>query len=217
MSYVNRTLRSLPFGRIIGGPMVAAIQSQGLAAKSTVNFIKEVGFKSAPEEQNGDQDETLGDVRNVTFRYTRKTAGGSSGGNDAGEETVALTVPILTIVPIPFIRIQEMTIQFTANITEQQEYKSGSASSGSVATDTTMSFKAGGFFSPVKFNLNAKVSTRNNWSSHQSNKVNTSTQYTMDIQVKAVQDEMPAGLAKVLDIMEQAILEKPAAGGGGGG
>ena len=70
-----------------------------------MNFIKEVGFKSAPEEQNGEQDETLGDVRNVTFRYTRKTAGGSSSGNDTREETVFLTVPILTLVPIPFFRI----------------------------------------------------------------------------------------------------------------
>ncbi len=210
MSYVNRTLRSLPFGRIIGGPMIAAIHAQALAAKSTVNFIKEVGFKSAPEDQDGNQDENMGDVRNVTFKYKRKTAGGSGEGNEAGEEEVSLTVPILTIVPIPYIRIDEMTIRFTANITEQQEYKSGSASSGSVATDTTMNFKAGGFLSPVKFNLNAKVSTRNNWSSTTSNKVNTSTQYTMDVQVRAVQDEMPAGLAKVLDIMEQAILEKPA-------
>ena len=108
-----------------------------------------------------------------------------------------------------------MTIQFTANITEQQEYKSASANSGSIATDTTMNFKAGGFLSPVKFNLNAKISTKNNWSNSNSSKVNTSTQYTMDIQVKAVQDEMPAGLAKVLDIMEQAILEKPATAGGG--
>lgn len=210
MSYVNRTLRSIPFGRIIGGPMIAAIHSQALAAKSTVNFIKEVGFKSVPEEQNGEQDENIGDVRNVTFRYSRKSAGGSTGGNEPGEENVTLTVPILTIVPIPFIRIEEMTIQFTANITEQQEYKSGSASSGAVATDTTMNFKAGGFFSPVKFNLNAKISTRNNWSSYQSKKVNTATQYTMDVQVKAVQDEMPAGLAKILNIMEEAILEKPA-------
>lgn len=210
MSYVNRTLRSIPFGRIIGGPMIAAIHSQALAAKSTVNFIKEVGFKASPDNFAGDGDEEIGDVRNVTFRYSRKTAGGNTGpDNEPGEETVALTVPILTIVPIPFIRIEEMTIRFTANITEQQEFKSGSASSGSVGTDTTMNFKAGGFFSPVKFNLNAKVSTRNNWSSHQSNKVNTATQYTMDVQVKAVQDEMPAGLARILDIMEQAILEKP--------
>lgn len=210
MSYVNRTLRSLPFGRIIGGPMIAAIHAQALAAKSTVNFIKEVGFRGAAEEQDGTLDEDMGNVRNVTFKYRRKTAAGSSGATDPGEEEVSLTVPILTIVPIPYIRIEEMTIRFTANITEQQEYKSGSANSGSVATDTTMNFKAGGFLSPVKFNLNAKVSTKNNWSSSTSNKVNTATQYTMDVQVKAVQDEMPAGLARVLDIMEQAILEKPA-------
>ncbi len=209
MSYVNRTLRSLPFGRIIGGPMVAAIHAQALAAKSTVNFIKEVGFKSTSEELDGNSDENIGDVRNVTFKYKRKKAAGSTGDNPEGEEEVSLTVPILTIVPIPYIRIEEMTIRFTANITEQQEYKSASASSGSVATDTTMNFKAGGFFSPVKFNLNAKVSTKNNWSSSSSNKVNTSTQYVMDVQLRAVQDEMPAGLARVLDIMEQAILEKP--------
>jgi hypothetical protein len=215
MSYVNRTLRSLPFGRIIGGPMIAAIQAQALAAKSTVNFIKEVGFKGAAEEQDGNADENMGEVRNVTFKYKRKSAAGSGAANDAGEEEVSLTVPILTIVPIPYIRIEEMTIQFTANITEQQEYKSTNASTASVATDTSMNFKAGGFLSPVKFNLNAKVSTKNNWSNSNSNKVNTSTQYTIDIQVKAVQDEMPAGLARVLDIMEQAILEKPAAPGGG--
>lgn len=189
--------------------MIAAIHAQALAAKSTVNFIKEVGFRGAASEQDGDQDEDMGNVRNVTFKYKRKTAAGSTGTADPGEEEVSLTVPILTIVPIPYIRIEEMTIRFTANITEQQEYKSGSTSSASVATDTTMNFKAGGFLSPVKFNLNAKVSTKNNWSSSTSNKVNTATQYTMDVQVKAVQDEMPAGLARVLDIMEQAILEKP--------
>lgn len=195
--------------------MIAAIQAQALAAKSTVNFIKEVGFKGALEEQDGALDENMGEVRNVTFKYRRKSAAGSASATDAGEEEVSLTVPILTIVPIPYIRIEEMTIQFTANITEQQEYKSVSAGSGSIATDTTMNFKAGGFLSPVKFNLNAKVSTKNNWSNSNSNKVNTSTQYTIDIQVKAVQDEMPAGLARVLDIMEQAILEKPTTPGGG--
>ena len=44
MSIVTRTLRSLPFGRIIGGPMTAAIEAQALAARSTIDFIKSVGF-----------------------------------------------------------------------------------------------------------------------------------------------------------------------------
>ncbi|MFN3802927.1 DUF2589 domain-containing protein [Belliella pelovolcani] len=204
MSYANRTLRSLPFGRVIGGPMTAAIQAQSLAAQATVNFIKEVGFTTPNDEiSNGD----MGDVRNVTFKYKRKVA--ESPGDPNGEEEVRLTVPILTIVPIPYIRIEEMTIQFTANITEQQEYRSSNASSSSVATDTSIDFKAGSFLSPVKFGLNAKVSTRHNNSSANSSRVNNSTQYTVDINLKAVQDEMPAGLAKILHIMENAILEKP--------
>ena len=147
MSYANRTLRSLPFGRIISGPMVAAIQAQALAAQSTVNFIKEVGFKrtdsSTAAGETADASGNMGDVRDVTFRYKRKTSDGSNGSGTApgaGEEVVELTVPLLTIVPIPYIRIEEMTIQFTANITEQQEYKNSSASTSSVSSDTSINF-----------------------------------------------------------------------------
>ena len=207
MSYANRTLRSLPFGRVIGGPMVAAIQAQSLAAQATVNFIKEVGFVRPAEANDGELDDNngnFGDIRNVVFKFKRKKTGGSGGSNAEGEEEVSLTVPILTIVPIPYIRIEEMTIQFTANITEQQEFAYGANTS--VATDTTINFKAGNFLSPVKVNMNAKVSTR--FSSSVESKSRNQTQYTIDINLKAVQDEMPAGLAKVLSIMENAILEK---------
>jgi hypothetical protein len=44
-------------------------------------------------------------------------------------------------------------------------------------------------------------------------KTSTSTQasqkreYTMDIHVRATQDEMPGGLSKILDILEDAIKE----------
>lgn len=214
MSYANRTLRSLPFGRIISGPMVAAIQAQALAAQSTVNFIKEVGFKrTGSDEAAADESGDLGDVRDVTFKYKRKTSDGSNGSGTApgaGEEVVELTVPLLTIVPIPYIRIEEMTIQFTANITEQQEYQKSSASTSSVSSDTSINFKAGSFLSPVSVGMNAKVSTRHNSNTSASSRVNNSTQFTIDINVKAVQDEMPAGLAKILHIMEQAILERPA-------
>lgn len=210
MSYANRTLRSLPFGRIIGGPMVAAIQAQSLAAQATVNFIKEVGFTrpSGSDENNLDASGDMGSVRNVTFKYTRKRAEGSGSGNAAGEEEVSLTVPLLTIVPIPYIRIDEMSIQFTANITEQQEFEASTSANTSVATDTSINFKGGNFLSPVKVNMNAKVSTRTNVAASTNFRSRNQTQFTIDIQVKAIQDEMPAGLAKVLHIMEQAILEK---------
>lgn len=216
MSYANRTLRSIPFGRIIGGPMTAAVQAQALAAQTTVNFIKEVGFKNPGTPVGDEADGDFGDVRNVVFKYSRKKA---EGGESSAEETetVSLTVPILTIVPIPYLRIDELNIQFTARITEQQEFKSSSASSGTVSTDTRLNFKAGGFFSPVKVDMNAQVSTRHTNTSSSSASRTNKADYTMDIQLKAVQDEMPGGLAKVLNILETAIFENRLPGGGGGG
>ncbi len=48
MADIPAILRDLPLEHIIGAPMQAAIKAQALAAKTTVDFIKEVGLKSVP-------------------------------------------------------------------------------------------------------------------------------------------------------------------------
>lgn len=207
MGFANSTLRSLPFGQVIGSPMIAAIRAQALAAQATVDFIKNVGFTPADPAAPAD----FGDTRYVIFKYSRlKSGGGSNGGSVpvAGSDTEAieLQVPILTIVPIPYIRLDEMTIDFTANITEQHE--NTASSSASVSTDTSLDIGYSAFFSPVKVGFNAKVSTRHN--SNQTSSSRNRVEYTMDIHVRAVQDEMPAGLGRVLGILEEAILQRNA-------
>ena len=126
MGYANHVLRAIPFGTLIGAPMRAAVEAQALAAQSTVDFIREVGFLPAEDDQDpffpaNDTDRRpvnadVGEVRNVVFKYTttNTTEDGSTDTRD-----VSLTVPILTIVPIPFLRIQEMTIDFSSKITEE--------------------------------------------------------------------------------------------------
>ncbi len=208
MGFANSTLRSLPFGQVIGSPMIAAIRAQALAAQATVDFIKNVGF--TPPDPNTPAD--FGDTRYVVFKYSRlKTGTGSTSGGSAptpGSDTekIELQVPILTIVPIPYIRLDEMTIDFTANITEQHE--NTASSSSSVATDTSLDIGYSAFFSPVKVGFNAKVSTRHN--SNQTSSSRNRVEYTMDIHVRAVQDEIPAGLGRVLGILEEAILQRNA-------
>lgn len=207
MGFANSTLRSLPFGQVIGSPMIAAIRAQALAAQATVDFIKNVGFTPADPTAPAD----FGDTRCVVFKYSRlKTGGGSNGGSapTAGSDTenIELQVPILTIVPIPYIRLDEMTIDFTANITEQHE--NTASSSASVSTDTSLDIGYSAFFSPVKVGFNAKVSTRHN--SNQTSSSRNRVEYTMDIHVRAVQDEIPAGLGRVLGILEEAILQRNA-------
>ena len=129
--YVNNALTNLPFHNIIGGPLEAAIKAQAMAANTTVEFIKAVGFKPLkkkdaggnevidPDKDDpsivGNNDSEIGDIRYVNFSYAKKNLDGSKAEG-------FMKVPILTIVPIPMLRIEEMTIDFTTKITESKEY-----------------------------------------------------------------------------------------------
>ena len=127
MTRAVEELRQIPFGELIGQPMKAAIEAQGLAAKTTVDFIEKVGFIPTDPDQDmlfidEAQDADAGTVRNVTFQYKKIDQNGD-------EQTVELTVPILSIVPIPYLRIDEMTIDFTAKLTERTAWSTASTAS----------------------------------------------------------------------------------------
>jgi hypothetical protein len=199
MSSAVQELKQIPFAQLIGAPLKAAIESQALAAKTTIDFIKEVGFK--PPATNNDitagtsNDADMGDVRNVTFKYIKK--------DDADTDVeFSLTVPILTITPIPYIRIEEMTIDFSAKLTDS--VVDTRTSDTSVSADMSSSYSA--FWSPVKVSFRVSATYKASTSTTAAQK----REYKIDIHVRAVQDEMPAGLSKILDILEDAILNTKA-------
>ena len=88
-------LQGIPFSSLIGGPLNAAIDAQVNAAKSTVDFIQNVGLTGPPENRRPIQ---------VEFIYYVD-----------GRET-KLMVPLLTIVPIPYLAVDEVEINFKASI-----------------------------------------------------------------------------------------------------
>ena len=200
MSYVIQQLTALPFENIIGGPLKAAIEAQGMAAKATVDFIALVGFEPTDTDPFFADDATktpdMGDVRNVTFNYISKDA-------DGGERESKLTVPILMIVPIPFLRIDEMTIDFMAKISETRTATHSTKADTSFKTNFKLGYRA--FWSPVSVSFQASFSTKH------SSTAATSSRYqmesTINIHVRAVQDDIPAGLSRILDILEKTITE----------
>src|SRR4051812_42829910 len=66
-------LSSINFEAMVGGPLVAVVNAQSQAAISSVNFIKQVGFKQEATEQNPEATET-GDPIYVTFKYPKEVA-----------------------------------------------------------------------------------------------------------------------------------------------
>ncbi len=211
----GQELSSIDFESMIGGPLVAVINAQAQAAMSTVNFIKEVGFKKPSTEEDAGGDTTTEEPIYVTFKYPKELtpyepaipADPSATPPVAGSAAVPavyqaqeLQVPILTILPIPFIRIDLTTIDFNAKINSIEYRKTNTR----LKVDASLEAKAGWLWGSAKL----KVSTSFQRTTQQGNTVNRT--YSLAIHVKAVQDEMPAGMEKMLSILEGAIRSTPA-------
>ncbi len=210
----GQELSSIDFESMLGGPLIAVVNAQAQAAISSVNFIKAVGFKEGESDdpESGDTGEPI----YVTFKYPKEvspyqpavTEVKDEEGNvvtPASSEVAAqfqemkLEVPILTMLPIPFIRIDETTIDFNAKITSMQYRKVDTK----FKVDATLEKKAGWFFSSAKL----KVSTSYQRNTTQGSNVKRA--YSMAVHIRAVQDEMPAGMEKVLGILEDAMRSQP--------
>ncbi|WP_067475107.1 DUF2589 domain-containing protein [Nocardia amamiensis] len=204
MARAVQELRQIPFERLIGAPMTAAIEAQAAAAQSTIEFIQKVGFKTPdggfePADlliTDTDADADAGDLRSVTFSYEKKDENGEV-------SAFHLKVPLLSIVPIPYIRIDEMTLDFSAKLTDAIMRKTDT----SFNLDSSVSGKfGGGFLVPFKmsFRVSSTYNTKTSKASAQK------SEYRLDINIRAVQDEMPGGLSKILDILEDAIQDTKA-------
>jgi hypothetical protein len=218
----GQELASIDFESMLGGPLVAVINAQAQAAISTVNFIKEVGFKKPAQQQVAGADSTTEDPIYVSFKYPKELspyqpAVPADPGDPAAVpprpatpavpavpavyETQELQVPILTMLPIPYIRIDLTTIDFNAKINSVEYRKTDTQ----FKIDAALEAQAGWLWGSAKL----KVSTSYQSTTSQGNTVERT--YTMAVHIQAVQDEMPAGMEKLLGILEGAIVSKPAA------
>lgn len=155
MSDENKQLKGIPFEHLIGGPLKACIKAQEQASMSTWRYIKEVGL-------NGREDAVM-----VSFSFLN------------GGRVSRLSVPLLTIVPVPYFSIDTLDITFRAQLTETRQ--SLKESSGNQRA----------FY--ATYAMDTSSAQKMEYTS------------TLDIAVRATQDQMPSGLSKVLGFMEQSI------------
>lgn len=180
----SSALSGLPFSEIIGSPLKAAIEAQAMAAETSWKFIQEVGLNTDPE---------TGEKRavNVSFDFLQNG------------KVARLNVPLLTIVPIPYIAIESIDISFKAKINAESSTHTEASESEEMAGSGKVSASIGfGIFS-AKMEASASYSSKKDSKAMQDSKY--SVEYTLDIAVKAGQESMPAGLARVLDILNNSL------------
>lgn len=93
-------LGELDFNRIIGGPLSACVNAQEEAAQATLDYLNGVVFRKK------DDDESCLEPVTMTFYF------------ESGGVVNRLTMPLLCIVPVPYLRIDQVNLRFQATVTE---------------------------------------------------------------------------------------------------
>lgn len=118
-------------------------------------------------------------------------------------QKMRIDVPILTMMPIPFIKIDNTDIEFNVKINSVSTTESKDTTNSTVKSDSNVSYK-GWWGLKAGTTLNTSVSNQKSTSSNETVKKD----YSLNIKVHAVQDDMPAGMSRILDILEGTIATK---------
>ena len=178
-------LNNLPFEDIIGGPLNACIKAQAEAAISTVNFIQSVGMTTDSEGKT--------QAIYVVFSYIQNG------------RRVNISVPLLTIVPIPYIAISDISIDFKAAISAVETTNDEDQDSIETAEEREASVKKGGGWLTKKRTAKMKSSISTKRDSKSTRESSYSIEATLDVSVRAGAESIPAGLSKVLELLTGSV------------
>jgi hypothetical protein len=178
----------LDMGALIGAPLSAACDAQTKLAMSTVDFIQKVGFYS---------DNGVSKTRVADFSFERTVMNGKDElGNDIYEkEEVKMSVPLLAIVNVPSLMIQNVDITFDMEVSSSESSESG--------TDAEASTSIGASVGWGPFSASASISGKVSTYSNNARKSDNSAKY--HVEVHAAQGGTPEGLSRVLDIIAAAV------------
>lgn len=162
----EESLQTLELGAMFGSPLTALIDAQCQAAEATLRFVRAVGF-------SGDK------LLTVPFQIPDRT----DPEDKEPKEPSRIAVPILSLVPIPCVRVKEATIEFRAKIVAA--HPTPRAERGENKTTAA----------PVRLRSVFAHRRQSEGSDH-------SRSYSLHVQIRAVQDELPPGLERLLGLLE---------------
>lgn len=186
-------LGSIDFAKIIGGPLDACVSAQTNASVSTVSFINEVGFETTAEGKK---------LRMAEFKYKKNVANPEFDEDEAEsdsnpktiEQDVEITVPFIALLNVPSFRIESCDIDF--NVKLNSTFTQNTQTEFGINTGfSSESSGLANLFAKVKFKVDVSMKRTSTTG------VKIEKEYSMGVKVRATNDEMPAGLEKVLGLL----------------
>lgn len=162
----------LEMDKLIGGPLSAAADASTTLANSTAEFINRVGF------------DANGKVRTVAFMYQKRSMNEDGSSN---LDEMKVDVPMLAIVPIPNLQIDEVNVLFDMEVKQSERSESAMDMGASLSGTLNLGI--------------VKVSISGSVSAHSSNTRSSDNSAKYHVDVRATNHGTPEGLARVLDMM----------------
>lgn len=160
-------LQEIDFNRILGAPLSACVNAQEEAAQATLQYLNEVVFTQA-----GDDDSSL---EPVTVSFYFESAG----------QVHRIVMPLLLIVPVPYLQIDRVDLTFQATVTESH-----------MNHDTR------------KLSLKAKYSAPGDSAEvSKETKAEYMNKRCIDINLSVTSADMPMGISKLLEIFNNQLVE----------
>ncbi|HSJ20995.1 MAG TPA: DUF2589 domain-containing protein [Nocardioidaceae bacterium] len=187
----SQELGSIDFGRVIGGPLVAAVEAHNLAQVTVADFIQTIGFIT-------DADGEPTDIRTVTFTYEREVT------NEAGETATKkfnFTVPFILLIRLPYFEVDSVDIGLNVELTSVETRSTEST----FKIDAEARVKHGWLVGSVNFKVNTSYSRTSKSGSRIERK------YSYQLRVHAGAEEPPEGVNKLLDALVSLATETEAA------
>jgi hypothetical protein len=174
---VSGILSSLPLDTLIGAPLMAASTAQVQLSNATCDFVKQMGF-----DENGN-------VKMISMGLTEIDASGV-------KQDLSMNVPLITMLNVPSLAIQTVSVDFTIEVDAMSEQKTNSSNEKTSAFGVSVSAGYKGWGVNVKATTNYNTTARLSSSSANNDKLNTKAKYVVHLEA---QDKQPVGLSKLLD------------------
>lgn len=189
---VSDELANLNFANIIGSPLIAVIDAQAQAARTTMDFVDELAFRT---ETDGSKHIVM-----ASFVYEQLVNGSMGEFN--------FRVPFLTMVPVPYIEIQEISLVFNVKLSSVESFSTDTTVTNTTQTKrslwkrqtTTEAAKAEVVTTPrtqFKGTVSSQQQTRTSGT--------VKRDYELEVRVRATQAETPRGAVRMLDLLEDII------------
>ena len=170
---------SLPMESLIAAPLIAADQGQQELTDVYLENLMKLAYTSNSTE-----------TKNLDFKYKRPVR--NPDGTVGQTEEVTISAPLLSLVPIPALKMDELNINF------DMEVKNAEKSTDQTYTDASATVSYNSWFG-----LDASIT--GSISSNTEHKRQTDSSAAKDIHARATQEPPSESIAKLTSLFEQAM------------